>query len=161
MLRFIGFCFCLLCVIANRAYCETAEGSDHFGSVAIDSVHSVLDAGALLVDIDAWPPLIGRRLPVQLAAIDLPAKAGACKEERKEARRVIDQIQRWLEEANRIELHNIRRGQSFGVVADVWLDQRSLATELLAAGYGREKGSAGSQSWCKAVKRGGKFKYKR
>ena len=49
-----------------------------------------------------------------------------------------------------IELGGIERGNFFRLIADVWIDGRSLAAALIQAGLGRPYAGGKRQGWCDA-----------
>ena len=106
--------------------CSTAWAAD-YDDVVVSRVVSVYDGDTFRVDIDGWPPLIGRDMPVRIAGIDCPEMRGkdADKEAAIAAR---DALRDLLENADLIELRNVRRGKYFRIVADVYVDEIDVKT---------------------------------
>lgn len=85
---------------------------------------------------------------MRLAGVDTPELRARCDVELRAARAARDFATARLRAARYIELRRIRRGTYFRIVAQVWLDGRDLAAELIAAGHGRAYAGGRRGGWC-------------
>jgi len=130
VVRFIRVLMFLLgfsCVFSSMAY-----ASDHsYDSVVVDEVTSIYDGDTFRVNINSWPEIIGRRIPVRIAGVDTPELRGKCKAEKDLARKAKQFTVSMLRTAKKIELKAIKRGKYFRIIADVYIDDKNLGTELI------------------------------
>ncbi|WP_241086003.1 thermonuclease family protein [Candidatus Vondammii sp. HM_W22] len=73
---------------------------------------------------------------------------GQCEREIKLARRAKKHTVAFLLSGGRVELRNIKRGKYFRIVADVYVDGKSLTKSLLNAGLGYPYGGKKKKTWC-------------
>ncbi len=119
-----------------------------FGDVQISRVVSVYDGDTFRVDIDHWPALVGKNAPIRVKQVDTPEMRGKCALEKnmaKQAKRFTLQL---LAKATEIELINIERGKYFRVLADVYIDDQSLAELLIANHLARPYAGGKRRGWC-------------
>lgn len=122
-----------------------------YGPVFASRVTDVYDGDTFRVDIDAWPAVIGRDMPVRLRGVDTPERRSRCAteaqrvRERARAEAATTFTREALAEAEVITLHDIGRGSFFRLVAEVRLDGESLGERLAAAGHALPFGSG---DWC-------------
>jgi endonuclease YncB( thermonuclease family) len=121
----------------------------NYGTATVTQVTSVHDGDTFRVDIKDYPPIIGKRVPVRVNGIDTPELKGKCQKEKDLAREAKQVTVSLLRAAKTIELKNMKRGKYFRIVADVYVDDRLLADELLsrklAAKY---DGGTKMKDWC-------------
>lgn len=118
----------------NTAYSKM----HHYGNVVVDEVSSVYDGDTFRVTIKDWPAIIGERIPVRPRGVDTPEiKGPRCERERTLARKAKQYTVAKLRNAKTIELKNIQRGGRFRIIADVYVDGKSLAEDLINTGHGR------------------------
>ncbi len=110
------------------------------------------DGDTITVEIPNVHPLIGKNISVRILGIDTPEKTGTkpCEKERaRDAQRLVENL---LKNSKSIELKNIDRDKYFRILADVWVDGKSISDLLiknnLAYQYfgGRKPAST---NWCK------------
>ncbi len=134
---------CFLILLAPQAL------ANDYGSIVISRVTNVYDGDTFRVDIDQWPPLIGKNAPIRINNIDTPELRAKCPYEKQLALLAKKFTQDKLQHANVIELKNLNRGKYFRITADVFIDGESLAEELLTAGFAKVySGKTKKQSWC-------------
>jgi len=129
---------------------STASGQwrgDHYGNARAELVAGI-DGDTFRARIPGWPDIIGRDIRVRLAGVDTPELRARCDAELQAARAARDFANARLRAARQIELRHIRRGNYFRLVAEVWLDGRQLAAELIAAGLGRAYDGGRRGGWC-------------
>ncbi|WP_394212620.1 thermonuclease family protein [Enterovibrio calviensis] len=107
--------------------------AQNFGSVTVKQVVSVYDADTFRVNIEGWPDIVGKNVPVRVKGIDAPEIRGKCANEKKLARLAKQFTVEQLRSAEEIRLTNIERGKYFRLLADVQVDGHSLAKRLLEA----------------------------
>lgn len=125
------------------------QGKDNFGSVVIDEIISIYDGDTFRANIKDYPPIVGQRISIRVNGIDTPEIRGSCLKEKALAREAKELTVSILRGAKVIELRNMKRGKYFRIVADVYVDGRSLAEELinndLAVKY---DGGSKIKTWC-------------
>lgn len=102
--------------------------------VAVSRIISVFDGDTFRCDVDTWPKLFGYHIPIRIARIDCPERRSLSGKEKAlamEARLFTDTT---LRNAKRIVLENVTRGKYFRLIADVKVDGRDLASDLLDNG---------------------------
>ena len=122
---------CLLLAVSGECLGETSYGS------AQAVVISVRDGDTLTVDIEGWPPLVGKRIGVRLAGVNTPELRANDPAERERAQAAKAFTCSLAPPGTAVELRNIRRGKYFRIVADVYAGGKNLAERLLERGFGR------------------------
>ena len=132
---------CWVALMASAAPSNPAPAPDNaappesYGSVAVSRLVRIDANGTLYCDIDAFPPVIGKNIPVCLEGVEVPANGAVDKE-------VIAFLEKTLtpkaaDAVPLIVLKNIRRGRTFSLIADVEIDGRDLARMLIDNGLAR------------------------
>ena len=121
------------CIVVAFCLADTQIGTDtekSYGSVVVDNVLSVNDGLTFRCDINQWPAVLGRDIPIRINAVaPIPAEtAGDIENNGSEAKKFIETA---FAKAKIIILKNIRRGETFSIVADVIIDGRGLADMLI------------------------------
>lgn len=134
---FFSFAFFLF---ASKAYSHN--------EIVIDKVYSVYDGDTITVIVNDWPPLF-RKMSIRINGIDTPEMRGKCDEEK--ALAVISKQLNIdaLDGAKIITLENARKGKYFRLLADVYIDGKSLAQMQINAGLARPYDGGARKSWCK------------
>lgn len=109
------------------------------------------DGDTITFNIPGIHPLFGKKISIRINGIDTPeirTKNKCEKEKALQAKKIVKVI---MENANRIDLKNVKRGKYFRIVADVIIDGQSIKNILIekkiAIGYdGRKKNKI---NWCK------------
>lgn len=120
-----------------------------FGNAFVSEVTSIYDADTFRVNIADWPSIIGERIPVRLNGVDAPEIRGKCESEKLSARKAKHLSVALLRNAKTIELRNIKRGKYFRLIADVFIDGKSLADVLIQNQLARPYDGGKRLSWCK------------
>ena len=134
------------------------------------------DGDTIRVDIAGVHPLVGENMRVRIRGIDTAeikprhncrgkpaALCNARKEcERRIARLARDELKQKLQEAKRIDLVNVERGNYFRLLADVHLDGKSVEPWLLKSGLAVKyrKKQRGRINWCRQVEKFAMFRQK-
>ena len=121
-----------------------------YGSAVVSEVTSIYDGDTFRANLKGYPEIIGNRIGVRINGIDTPEMRGQCQKEKNLARQAKELTVTELRGAKKIELRNMKRGKYFRIVADVYVDGKSLGEMLvkrsLAVPYdGGHKG----KDWCK------------
>lgn len=118
-----------------------------FGNVRIDEVSSIYDGDTFRVTIRAWPAVAGQRVPVRLYGIDTPEMRDKRPHVRELARRAKQFSVAQLRNGKHIELRQIRRDKYFRLLAEVWIDNRSLGDQLIRAGLAKAYDGGTKNPW--------------
>ncbi len=121
----------------------------NFGNIIVDEITSIYDGDTFRINISSYPDIIGKNISIRINGIDTPEIRGKCEKEKDLARKSKQLTVSTLRNAKKIELRNIQKGKYFRIVADVYVDNKSLADiqikNKLAIKYnGRTK----IKNWC-------------
>ncbi len=120
-------------------------------ALKVSRVVSVYDGDTLRVDIDGYPDVIGKNMPIRIRGIDTPEIRGKCPEEKAMAKKARDFLRKKLAEAKEIELLDVDRGKYFRLVASVKVDGQSVGSLLLSKGLARPYDGGKKQGWCQSL----------
>ena len=120
-----------------------------YGNVTVSEVTSIYDADTFRVNIDGYPPIVGERVPVRVLGVDAPELRGKCESEKIKAREAKQFTVQALRSAKTIELRNMQRGKYFRILADVYVDGKNLADNLIKSGHARAYDGGKRLGWCK------------
>ncbi len=116
----------------------------------VSKVTSIYDGDTFRVNIKGYPSIVGERMPIRINGIDTPEMRGKCTKEKTLARKAKQFTVSRLRSAKVIELRNMQRGKYFRIVADVYVDDKSLADLLIQDNLAvRYDGGAKIKDWCK------------
>lgn len=113
---------------------------DCYGCVLVDQVVSVEEDFFIICNINQWPPVIGKEVPVRIANLESPSidQLGKKTIQVQEIKsQTIEFIRSSVEQGKTIILENITRGDKFCLVADVKIDGSGIAEKLIDAGLAR------------------------
>jgi len=119
-----------------------------YGSVFVSEVTSIYDADTFRVNIKGYPPVIGEHMSIRVLGVDAPEIRGKCKAEKQKARNAKQFTVHALRSAKVIELRDIKRGKYFRLLADVYIDGKSLSNQLIKAGHARVYNGGKRGGWC-------------
>ena len=119
-----------------------------FGNVVVEEVTSIYDADTFRVNIKGWPDVVGQRMSVRVLGVDAPEIRGKCELEKKAARRAKQFTVQKLLSAKKIELRDIQRGKYFRLLANVYVDGKSLAQALIREKHARKYDGGKRKGWC-------------
>ncbi|MEA2017092.1 MAG: thermonuclease family protein [Campylobacterota bacterium] len=121
-----------------------------YGSVLLNEVTSIYDGDTFRANIDSFPSLIGKRMSIRINGIDTPEMRAKCSKEKNLARRAKQFSVSALRGAKVIELRDMKRGKYFRIVADVFVDSKSLGSMLIDKGFAVPyDGGTKTKDWCK------------
>ena len=119
-----------------------------YGLVIVSEVTSIYDADTFRVNIKNWPDIVGRRMSVRVNGIDAPEMRGKCKEEKRLAKLAKQFTVKLLRSGKVIEIRNIKRDKYFRLLADVYIDNNSLAEALIMSNHARVYAGGTKPNWC-------------
>jgi endonuclease YncB( thermonuclease family) len=118
-----------------------------YGEAVVAEVVSVYDGDTFRANIKGYPPVIGDTISIRIAGVDTPELRGTTGYVREKAVLAKKYTANRLREANVVTLKNLRRGKYFRIVADVYVDRWSLASELIRVGLGKPYDGGKRPAW--------------
>ena len=137
-------CLMILCLISGTSMAEEIL----YGNIVVDKVGTVYDGDTFSVSINQWPAIIGKNIPVRLKGVDTPEMKGACYQEILKAREAKKFTVQRLRSAKKVELKNMSRDKYFRIDADVFIDGKDLAKELINNRLGISYSGGIKNDWC-------------
>lgn len=120
----------------------------NYGDIRVDRVGTVYDGDTFSVTIKQWPDIIGKNISVRLRNVDTPEMKGACYREVLKAREAKKFTVQYLRNAKKVELRNMNRDKYFRIDADVFIDGKNLAQELIRHKLGKSYTGGAKPDWC-------------
>ncbi len=117
-------------------------------NLVVSRVVSIYDADTFRVDISGWPPIVGSNMPIRVLGVDAPEIRGKCADEKERAQMAKAVTVNALQNAHTIELRGIKRGKYFRLLAEVYIDGKSLADLLISTGHARPYDGGKRGGWC-------------
>ncbi|MEE8588103.1 MAG: thermonuclease family protein [Sulfurimonadaceae bacterium] len=143
------FRFLLVTSIFHFTLYAEAISNKNYGSVVVSEVTSIYDGDTFRANIQEYPEIMGYRIGIRVNGIDTPEMRGKCQKEKTLAKKAKQFSVEKLRGAKTIELRNMKRGKYFRIVADVYVDGKSLGGMLidqeLAVVY---DGGHKAKDWC-------------
>ncbi len=125
------------------------QAKQTYNNITIDEVTSIYDGDTFRVNINSYPGIIGQKMAIRVNGIDTPELRAKCNKEKLLAREAKKLTVSTLRASKIIELRNLQRGKYFRIVADVYVDDKSLGDILirnkLAVKY---DGGTKVKDWC-------------
>ena len=144
-------CLMILCLISGTSMAEEIL----YGNIVVDKVGTVYDGDTFSVSINQWPAIIGKNISVRLKGVDTPEMKGACYQEILKAREAKKFTVQRLRNAKKVELKNMSRDKYFRIDADVFIDGKDLAQELINSRLGVVYSGGIKMDWCApSIKKG-------
>ena len=119
-----------------------------YGSAVVSEVRTIYDGDTFRANIEGWPSVVGESMAIRIKGIDTPELRGKCQAEKEAARAAKQFSVAKLRAGNIIQLRAIERGKYFRLLADVWIDGKSLGADLIAAGHAVPYDGGKKVSWC-------------
>jgi endonuclease YncB( thermonuclease family) len=92
---------------------------------------------------------VGEKMAVRVNGIDTPEIKGKCPKEKELALKAKQLVIDLFKNANVIELRNMERGKYFRIVADVYVDGKSLSDNLISKQLAvKYDGGTKIKNWC-------------
>lgn len=132
-------CLIIIC-IANASGAQAKQRPvKNYGNATIAKIIAVENAYTFRCDIEGWPAIIGKDIPVRINGITEPKIVS---ENGKPNRFFQMQAKKFLadclENSKKIEIRNIKRGRDFSLIADVVTDSNSLSATLVKNEFARK-----------------------
>lgn len=137
----------LFFIFSSLAYPTIAEEKT-YGNVLVDKVSTIYDGDTFYVTIKKWPDIIGKNIAIRVKGVDTPEIKGACYKEILQAREAKKFTVQLLRNAKKVELKNISRDKYFRIDADVYLDGKNLAKEIIRQNFGIPYSGGIKFDWC-------------
>lgn len=118
--------------------CSPALAAGEYGDVIVSQVTSIYDGDTIICTIKGWPAIIGERVSVRIKDIDTPELDDERQDIKERARLAKVFTVTKVRAAKVIELRNMQRDKYFRILADVYLDGKSLGEMLIAEGLAKE-----------------------
>lgn len=123
-------------------------GQPTYGDVRVSRVSTIYDGDTFTATIDSWPGIAGKNIGVRISGIDTPEMRGKCEREIELARMAKKKTVAMIRSGKRIELKQMRRDKYFRIDAEVFVDGRSIAQALIAAGLAIPYNGGKKVTWC-------------
>lgn len=121
-----------------------------FGTLFVSEITSIYDGDTFRANIHDVHPIVGERMSIRVAGIDTPEIRGKCAKEKELARKAKQVTVNFLRSSKVIELREVKRGKYFRIVADVYGDNKPLASKLIESGLAvKYEGGTKAKDWCK------------
>lgn len=108
-----------------------AKDQAFYGDVRVSKLISIYDGDTFKVDIDEYPPIIGKNILVRIASVDCPEINSKDSDIKLKAYQAKIFSKNFLENGKNVTLKNMKRDKYFRIVADVIVDGKNLGDELL------------------------------
>ncbi|RLA25502.1 MAG: thermonuclease family protein [Gammaproteobacteria bacterium] len=125
-----------------------SASATEYGNATVSEVRTIFDGDSFRADINGWPDIISKSVPIRILGIDTPEMRGKCQEEKLLARAAKQHSVELLRSGKVIELTNIQRGKYFRILANVIIDGESLGNSLLSNGLARLYDGGKRGTWC-------------
>lgn len=112
-----------------------ATSKKTYGDIVISRLINVYDGDTFRVDIDSYPPIVGKNISIRVYGIDTPEIRGTRTKDLAELAKTTAKTM--LENAKVIELRDMRRGKYFRIIADVWIDGKNMGELLIQKGLAK------------------------
>ena len=119
-----------------------------YGNATVSEVRTIYDGDSFRVNINGWPDIIGKSVPIRMLGVDTPEMRGKCEAEKILARQAKQHTVALLRSGKVIELKNTQRGKYFRILANVIIDGESLADSLVSNGLARRYDGGKRDGWC-------------
>ena len=119
-----------------------------YGNATVSEVRTIFDGDSFRADINGWPDIIGKSVPIRVLGVDAPEMRGKCEAEKILARQAKQHTVALLRSGKVIELKNTQRGKYFRILANVIIDGESLADSLVSNGLARRYDGGKRDGWC-------------
>ncbi len=118
------------CTTTSKTTTETVESSKLYPDVKVSRLLRVIDGDTFACDIDEHSAIAGKNISIRLRGINTPELKSRNEEERKFATLEKQRLSELLNNAQTIELRNLRRDKYFRINADVYIDGVDILTKL-------------------------------
>ena len=117
-------------------------------SLNVISVNAVYDGDTFRVDLDCKTDIFCKNIPIRVFGIDTPEMKTKCEEVKELAKQAKNFTKAMLSTGKVITLKNIKRGKYFRIVAEVYVDKKSLSKALIKEGLAVSYDGGKKHQWC-------------
>lgn len=111
-------------------------------------VIKVYDGDTFYVNINNWPDIVGKNMPVRIYGIDCPEIKSENEIEKEYAQKAkLFVINRLSDNENKVTLYNLRRDKYFRILCDVKIKNSHLGDELITAKLARKYDGGHKEEW--------------
>ena len=135
---------CFFVVIFLMSVPAHAEEYDERRSVQFVSNY---DGDTITVNVPGWPPIIGQGISVRIFGIDTPEMHDRRVSVHAVAVQARDLVHSMLSGVQSVEIRHVQRDKYFRILAEVWVDGVSVASELLRRGLARPYDGGTKMPW--------------
>jgi micrococcal nuclease len=135
----------LLLIAASWGHPAPTFSAD-FGSKQATAIKNH-DGDTITVSIPDWPSVIGDKIEVRVLGVDTPEILGKCADEKLKAGIAKEFTANFIKD-KQVLLKNIQRDKYFRILANVYVGESSLSSELLKNGLARPYFGDTKSSWC-------------
>ncbi|CAN2041893.1 micrococcal nuclease [Candidatus Magnetomoraceae bacterium gMMP-15] len=118
-----------------------------YGNIKVSTIKKVYDGDTFRCNISDWPAIVGMNVSIRIAGIDTPEIRGSTDRIKELARNAKRFSQNKLKKAEKVELRNMRRGKYFRILADVYIDEQSLAELLIKSKFAKPYDGKKKPKW--------------
>lgn len=118
-----------------------------YGDVEVDEILSIYDGDTFRCNIKNYPKIIGDNISVRIAGIDCPEMTDKRPNIKALARQAKQYTVARLREGKNIQLMNMRRDKYFRILADINIDGKDLAQELIKKGLAKPYDGGTKEKW--------------
>ncbi|MCK5566062.1 MAG: hypothetical protein KAJ07_12530 [Planctomycetes bacterium] len=128
--------FIVMFLVTGLSFCCNGQTQKSYGGASVEKIESVGGDLSFVCDVKDWPTVIGSDVKIIVKGIEPPgvledngAADGFYRQQVKEF------VRKVLKKAEVIELKNIERAETFALKANVIVDGRNLARQLIDKGF--------------------------
>ncbi len=119
-----------------------------YGQAIVDRVVLVSSGDHFKADLQNHPDIIGKNITIYIFGVSTPPERSTNKKIKKKAILAKEFTKKRLCNANLIELKNMQRGSPyFSIIAEVYIDGKNIARELIRARLGKRYYGGPKPSW--------------
>jgi len=122
--------------------------AQEYNDVIVSEVVNIYDGDSFTVNVNSWPDIVGYRIGIRVNGVDTPEMRAKCPQEKVLARQAKQFTVDMLRGGKVVKLRNLQRGKYFRVIADVYVDEKSLTRALIENNLGYEYHGGTRRGWC-------------
>lgn len=134
----------LICLIAVTSIYAADK---IYGKAKVTEVRSIYDGDTFRCTIKSYPTIIGNDIGVRVFGIDCPEMTDKNPEIKALAQQAKQYTVSRLREGKSVWLVNMRRDKYFRILAEVKIDGKDLAQELIAKGLAKAYDGGTKEEW--------------
>ncbi len=137
--------FITLFLIFCSSFSYGAKEKINFPFVAL---RYIIDGDTFNAEVEMYEEILVR-INLRILGIDAPEMAGECEEEIQTAQLAKEKLEEILKSGSVVSIKNVKKDKYPGrILADVYVDDESVAKKMLETGLVRKYYGKKRQSWC-------------